>query len=76
VKPVTRETARPGFDVEQSQDLGVNNQSFITDAYAPHIDYPAGLPLVKPITEIVYRNRGGGDEVSGRDEERRREDED
>jgi hypothetical protein len=31
---------------------------------------------VKLITEIVFRNRGGGDEVRGEDEERRREDED
>jgi hypothetical protein len=31
---------------------------------------------VKLMTEIVFRNRGGGDEVRGEDEERRREDED
>jgi hypothetical protein len=31
---------------------------------------------VKLITEILFRNRGGGDEVRGEDGERRREDED
>jgi hypothetical protein len=29
---------------------------------------------VKLITEIVFRNRGGGDEVRGEDEERTRRD--
>jgi hypothetical protein len=38
--------------------------------------FKARLVVVKLINEIVFRNRGGGDEVRGEDEERRREDED